>query len=338
MKIFTVMKNGRTMTTSNRTFIVFTCFALLAFARGITRLACKVHGDFNIILRDMKDAGPVGKTVTSATALACTHKCLSWPSCKSINFKKETKSCDLLERNFTESEVHLTKDVGSVYMTTEEDQMNLGPTCKALMPCQNGGTCQDTCDNKGYKCTCVPPYTGYNCETIKEWTVFQRRVSADVDFYRDWASYKVGFGDPSGNFWLGLDKLHELAKPGAGAKLRVDMKVRTGESYYAEYSKFEVENEAASYRLNVSGFTGNVRDSLAYHSGNRWTTYDRDNDQRSNGNCATIYKGAWWYNSCYRTHLNGIFLRPGETQRYEHCVWESIPYMTFIEMKVKRGS
>ncbi|XP_065063779.1 fibrinogen-like protein A isoform X2 [Rhopilema esculentum] len=338
MKIFTVMKNGRTMTTSNRTFIVFTCFALLAFARGITRLACKVHGDFNIILRDMKDAGPVGKTVTSATALACTHKCLSWPSCKSINFKKETKSCDLLERNFTESEVHLTKDVGSVYMTTEEDQMNLGPTCKALMPCQNGGTCQDTCDNKGYKCTCVPPYTGYNCETIKEWTVFQRRVSADVDFYRDWASYKVGFGDPSGNFWLGLDKLHELAKPGAGAKLRVDMKVRTGESYYAEYSKFEVENEAASYRLNVSGFTGNVQDSFTYHNGFKWTTYDRDNDIFPT-NCAIDYKGAWWFKFCSLSNLNGIFLNPGEIEHpHTNLRWIGLNNVTFSEMKVKQNS
>ena len=36
------------------------------------------------------------------------------------------------------------------------------------------------------------------------------------------------------------------------------MKVRTGESYFAEYSKFEVENEAAGFRLTVSGFTGTL--------------------------------------------------------------------------------
>ncbi|XP_065063773.1 angiopoietin-4-like [Rhopilema esculentum] len=195
--------------------------------------------------------------------MTCTHKCLSWPSCKFLNFKKETKSYDLLERNFTESAVHLTKDVGSVYMTTEEDQMNEGPACKALRPCQNGGTCQDACNSKGYRCTCDIQYTGYNCETIKEWIVFQRGVSADVDFYRDWISYKVGFGDPSGNFWLGLDKLHEMAKPGAGAKLRIDMKVMTGGSYHAEYSKFEVENEAAGYRLTIAGYRGTLSLILA---------------------------------------------------------------------------
>ena len=115
------------MKSSNQTLIILTCFALMAFARGITRLPCKSQSMFSIILRDKKDAGSVGKTVTSETTIACAHKCLSWPSCKSLNFKKETKSCDLLERNLTESAVHLTKDVGSVYMTTEEDQMSVRP-------------------------------------------------------------------------------------------------------------------------------------------------------------------------------------------------------------------
>eukprot|EP00795_Rhopilema_esculentum_P012091 gene12091-2691_t len=280
---------------------------------------------FSIILDDTKDARPVGKTVTSETTIACTHKCLSWPSCKSLNFKKETKSCYLLERNFRESAVHLTQSIGSVYMTTEEDQMNQGPTCKALMPCQNGGTCHDTCNNKGYNCTCVPSYTGYHCENIHEWTVFQRRVSADVDFDRYWASYKVGFGDPSGSFWLGLDKLHELAKPGAGATLRIDIKVRTGESYYVEYSRFEVENEAA----------GNVNDAFTYHSGSKWTTADRDNDAVSAYNCATMHHAGWWYDGCLQSNLNGVFLKPGEQESSANCRWEGIENLTFIEMKVK---
>ncbi|XP_065063783.1 ficolin-2-like isoform X1 [Rhopilema esculentum] len=320
------------MTTSKQTFIVFACLALVAFANGITRLPCKSHGDFSIILDDIKDAGPVGKTVTSETRRACALECLSWPSCKSLNFKKETNSCDLLERNLTESGINLMQDIGSVYMTTEEDQMNQGPICKVFMPCQNGGTCQDACNSKGYTCTCVPLYTGYHCENIKaNSTVFQRRVSADVDFYRNWASYKVGFGDPSGNFWLGLDKLHELAKPGAGAKLRIDMKVMTGGSYYAEYSKFEVENEAAGYRLTVSGFTGNVYDALEFHNGFQWSTYDKG----PNSDCATSWKGGWWYARCYHSNLNGVLLQAGQTESSINCRWRDTKDIIFVEMKVK---
>ena len=57
-----------------------------------------------------------------------------------------------------------------------------------------------------------------------EWTIFQRRMDGSVDFYCNWTEYQQGFGSLSGEFWLGLDKIHHLTS--TATQLRVDMQQR----------------------------------------------------------------------------------------------------------------
>ena len=87
------------------------------------------------------------------------------------------------------------------------------------------------------------------------WTVFQKRLDGSVDFYRNWIDYKNGFGDMSGEFWLGLDKINQLTR-NKDMELRVDLEDFEGAKKFAKYSTFVVEDEDENYKLTVGGYAG----------------------------------------------------------------------------------
>ena len=91
------------------------------------------------------------------------------------------------------------------------------------------------------------------------WTVFQRRQDGSVDFNRGWSDYKVGFGNLTGEFWLGLDKIHRLTTSTTQTFLRVDMMDSGGRHAYAKYKNFSVASESHSYKLNVGNFSGKYK-------------------------------------------------------------------------------
>ena len=55
-------------------------------------------------------------------------------------------------------------------------------------------------------------------------------------------------------------------------------------------------------------FAGPASDSLRYHGGIKFSTRDVDNDASSD-HCAQIQHGAWWFNNCSRSDLNGDYFK-----------------------------
>ncbi|XP_061208988.1 LOW QUALITY PROTEIN: ficolin-1-like [Neopsephotus bourkii] len=136
--------------------------------------------------------------------------------------------------------------------------------------------------------------------------VFQRRWDGSVNFLRDWDSYKRGFGNQLTEFWLGNDNIHFLTSLGL-SELRIDLRDFENNYYFAKYSSFRVLGESEKYKLVLGDFLGgNAGDSLSYHKDMPFSTTDEDNDM-SSFNCATEYKGAWWYNDCHYSNLNGMY-------------------------------
>ena len=112
---------------------------------------------------------------------------------------------------------------------------------------------------------------------------------------------------------MGLRKINCLTGAKPVAQLRVDLADFEGRQKYAYYRYFSVGDSTTHYKLRVGGYMSGstAGDSLTgghSHNGRAFSTYDKDNDARS-GNCAESYTGAWWYNNCFHSHLNGKYLR-----------------------------
>lgn len=178
------------------------------------------------------------------------------------------------------------------------------------------------------------------------WTVFQRRQDGSVDFYRNWNEYKIGFGSLSGEFWLGNEVIHTLTSMG-GSELRVDLESFAGAKVYANYLNFTLSGEKQNYTLYVAGFSGTAGDSLwtgsplpkLVSSGMAFSTFDRDNDQHSTGGaCAIEKRGAWWFNDCYWSHLNGPYKEEGQNDGVDWLAWSAVNYKTLKKTEMKMRS
>ena len=135
--------------------------------------------------------------------------------------------------------------------------------------------------------------------------MIQRRMDGSVNFNRNWSEYEAGFGNLSGEYWLGLRYIHRLTAS-ASQELRVDLEDFENNTAYALYRNFTVAGAADQYRLQVSGYSGTAGDAMSDNSGRCFSTYDRDNDS-SGLNCARHYRSPWWHWGCSWSHLNGIY-------------------------------
>ncbi|XP_021068749.1 microfibril-associated glycoprotein 4 isoform X2 [Mus pahari] len=177
-----------------------------------------------------------------------------------------------------------------------------------------------------------------------KWTVFQKRFNGSVSFFRGWSDYKLGFGRADGEYWLGLQNLHLLTLK-QKYELRVDLEDFENNTAYAKYIDFSISPNAISaeedgYTLYVAGFEdGGAGDSLSYHSGQKFSTFDRDQDLFVQ-NCAALSSGAFWFRSCHFANLNGFYLG-GSHLSYANGInwaqWKGFYYsLKRTEMKIRR--
>ncbi|XP_053709924.1 tenascin-like isoform X2 [Synchiropus splendidus] len=147
------------------------------------------------------------------------------------------------------------------------------------------------------------------------WLVFLRRQNGKLEFFRNWKNYTAGFGNMNDEFWLGLSNLHKITASDH-YELRVDLRDH-GDAAYAQYDKFTIAEPRTRYKLSIGSYSGTAGDSMSYHQGRPFSTYDNDNDIAVT-NCALSYKGAFWYKNCHRVNLMGKY---GDTNHSKGINW-----------------
>ncbi|XP_016980276.1 fibrinogen-like protein A [Drosophila rhopaloa] len=172
------------------------------------------------------------------------------------------------------------------------------------------------------------------------WTVIQRRIDGSENFDRNWHDYKYGFGNVSGEFFIGLEKLHRMteARP---HELYIKLGMVNGSTSYAQYDDFGIGSEEEAYKLkNLGKYSGEAGNSLTRNKNQKFSTFDRDNDNCRDLDCANAF-GAWWHNNCTDSMLNGKYFKDGEG--YAGITWFSwhkywSVSLTFVEMMIRPKS
>ncbi|KAH8328065.1 hypothetical protein KR067_003636, partial [Drosophila pandora] len=153
------------------------------------------------------------------------------------------------------------------------------------------------------------------------WMIIQRRMDGSVKFDRNWTEYKDGFGNLTGEFFLGLEKLHVITQS-RQHELLIRLGKVDGSTAFEKYDDFKIGSERDSYPLESVGRpTGDAGDSLNNNLNMKFSTFDWDNDLEE-GNCAED-GGGWWFKSCGTSFLNGHFHKDGKSENEDGINWGS---------------
>ncbi|XP_040822720.1 angiopoietin-2 isoform X5 [Ochotona curzoniae] len=153
------------------------------------------------------------------------------------------------------------------------------------------------------------------------WTTIQRREDGSVDFQRTWKEYKMGFGNPSGEHWLGNEFVSQLTNQQRYV-LKIHLKDWEGNEAYSLYEHFYLSSEEFKYRIHLKGLTGTAgKISSISQPGNDFSTKDADND-KCICKCSQMLTGGWWFDACGPSNLNGMYYPQRQnTNKFNGIKW-----------------
>ncbi|KAG8190550.1 hypothetical protein JTE90_004124 [Oedothorax gibbosus] len=166
--------------------------------------------------------------------------------------------------------------------------------------------------------TIYPKSRAVDCDSIQVycdmetdgggWTVIQRRGdygNGPNYFVKNWNSYKKGFGNLRKEFWLGNDNIFAISNQDSYS-VRFDLKTVKGDSGFALWDTFFIDEEDRNYRLHLEEYSGTATAAINNHHLTEFYTLDRPNFPSHRKAGDKQHKGGWWNNGFPSSNLNGL--------------------------------
>lgn len=224
---------------------------------------------------------------------------------KNNNIDENTDLISKLKEELKESQLKLNeyqvdlKNQKEIIEHKEEEILNLNGQIKKNEV--KAISCIDYGDSNSVNNIVIPNFKPFPalCDSVIAglgWTVIQQRLNGGEDFYRNWETYRNGFGEFTGDFFLGLENIYRLTSD-RRHELYIHMKEFSGKTFYARYDNFRIAGEADKYRLLSLGlFTGTAdKDRMRVSENQMFSTFDSDNDLNGYTQCAVLHNAGWWY-------------------------------------------
>ena len=89
--------------------------------------------------------------------------------------------------------------------------------------------------------------------------------------------------------------------------ISIEIKYGSGSELTYNYKYLKINGPEDKFTLHIGQLQHPSlgRDNMAYHNGRPFSTYDKDNDRWSSGNCAQSsshaggdHGGGWWFDNC----------------------------------------
>ncbi|KAK6170953.1 hypothetical protein SNE40_019231 [Patella caerulea] len=266
--------------------------------------------------------------LSTLSLLDCSRFCSSTEDCRRFMFEKETKLCSIFESGkncITDGEVN-----GKVCFRLKSvcDDVNCircpvgyyGDQCQHIIQdCTDGITksvvplkrlmafIQSSSSTVVVEVKCDFIYGG--------WLVISNRETTclELDFNKTWKEYSTRIGDPRGNYWLGLEHLHQILRNPNRYALEVIIVYETTNQARATYLGLNISDASDNYRITIDSYVphgtipsgDSLTNGIYSIHGRPFSTYDRD---FSNNNCPVRFNSGWWYLDdpvCSRANING---------------------------------